>query len=454
MNAHNYGSGNVGAFLGGLPAVSPCYSPSQQLSWISDVAPGFLPTATAQQQTPLSASPSGSSRGRPVAPLQNRSPDHEQQSPERISPSSPGGKGRGAALSMRRTSSLEALAGPYLSGHWPRDSTHSQSHTHTGPCMKDQATQTPSAWAEECQEKRNSLHKRSASWGSTDQLKEFGRHRAAEAAKEQTQPLSPASIAFNGSHTVINQTQTLIPKSALIAVPATRPSPRLRNSLEGLNQEIERITIRDATDRDHTHTLTDVPDGRRAPPPHYQHSVDTQTPCNYSNSSSRSQSVSPTFTSVASDDSPCLHDNLLSDGREKDVCSGSPSSPKPNNSYMFMREPPEGCERVKAFEETHLKPQHTLPQVLCPDRNKVNFVPKSGSAFCLLRQPLLLPAAQELSLKGPTLGTGSLSPPPATCPSSSPPPASSSSSSSSSVSTRASCVASLALVRHAEENDC
>ena len=28
------------------------------------------------------------------------------------------------------------------------------------------------------------------------------------------------------------------------------------------------------------------------------------------------------------------------------------SSPKPNNSYMFKREPPEGCEKIKAFEET------------------------------------------------------------------------------------------------------
>lgn len=27
------------------------------------------------------------------------------------------------------------------------------------------------------------------------------------------------------------------------------------------------------------------------------------------------------------------------------------TSPKPNNSYMFKREPPEGCERVKVFEE-------------------------------------------------------------------------------------------------------
>lgn len=45
------------------------------------------------------------------------------------------------------------------------------------------------------------------------------------------------------------------------------------------------------------------------------------------------------------------------------------SSPKPNNSYMFKREPPEGCEKIKAFEEmrylilqraSRATPQHCL----------------------------------------------------------------------------------------------
>ncbi len=133
------------------------------------------------------------------------------------------------------------------------------------------------------------------------------------------------------------------------------------------------------------------------------------------------------------------------------------SSPKPNNSYMFKREPPEGCERVKVFtEETqwvlqcvlircficslhthycslsletmialhlhrlhswvrashrlialllllllfHLlrsRPPREIPQFLCPDRNKVNFIPKSGSAFCLVSIPKPLMPTQELN---------------------------------------------------------
>ncbi|KAG5833166.1 hypothetical protein ANANG_G00272970 [Anguilla anguilla] len=76
------------------------------------------------------------------------------------------------------------------------------------------------------------------------------------------------------------------------------------------------------------------------------------------------------------------------------------SSPKPNNSYMFKREPPEGCERVKVFEETTTRPLQEVPQFLCPDRNKVNFIPKSGSAFCLVSilKPLL--PTPERPLKG------------------------------------------------------
>ncbi|KAJ8256057.1 hypothetical protein COCON_G00199210 [Conger conger] len=138
---------------------------------------------------------------------------------------------------------------------------------------------------------------------------------------------------------------------------------------------------------------------------------------NHSDSSSRSQSVSPTFLTVTNDTgSPCSHDDLLTDGRSKDLGSNSPlpkyaSSPKPNNSYMFKREPPEGCERVKVFEETPMRPD--APQFLCPDRNKVNFIPKSGSAFCLVSilKPLL-PTPERPLKAGGGIAARSLSPAP------------------------------------------
>jgi len=46
------------------------------------------------------------------------------------------------------------------------------------------------------------------------------------------------------------------------------------------------------------------------------------------------------------------------------------------------------------------KPLHEIPAFYCPDKNKVNFIPKSGSAFCLVSilKPLL--PTQDLTLKG------------------------------------------------------
>ncbi|KAK2518867.1 hypothetical protein Q9233_012272 [Columba guinea] len=80
-----------------------------------------------------------------------------------------------------------------------------------------------------------------------------------------------------------------------------------------------------------------------------------------SNSSSRSQPGSPasflTIWNKGSEESPCSADDLLADSRDKENENNSPlpkyaASPKPNNSYKFKREPPEGCEKVKVFGES------------------------------------------------------------------------------------------------------
>lgn len=393
-----------------------CCSPSQQTSCGCSDPSAFT--------SHLSSSPSSSSPlwscGHRAKPLQT--PEHDRLSPERLSPSSPvcTDKHRlpvagswcttSSNGSIRRTSSLDALTAPYLSGHWPRDASHAP----CAPCMRDKSTQTPSAWADECGEKKRGCHKRSASCGSTDQLKEIvklrqqlQRSKHSSRHHRDKERKSP----FNGNHAAFSQSQAPIPKSVLISIPISKSSvSRFRNSVEGLNQEIERIIIRDTGDREEQLIPQEVPDGHRAPPPLCQRSIDTQTPLGTStgsNSSSRSQSISPTFLSVPSEscsDSPSPHeDETLADGREKDLAPCSPlpkyaSSPKPNNSFMFKREPPEGCERVKVFtEETQARPPREIPQFLCPDRNKVNFIPKSGSAFCLVSIPKPLMATQELN---------------------------------------------------------
>uniref|UniRef100_A0AAV2K8H2 Uncharacterized protein n=1 Tax=Knipowitschia caucasica TaxID=637954 RepID=A0AAV2K8H2_KNICA len=77
------------------------------------------------------------------------------------------------------------------------------------------------------------------------------------------------------------------------------------------------------------------------------------------------------------------------------------SSPKPNNSYMFKREPPEGCEKVKAYEESSRQSASaSAPLFSCPDKNKVNFIP-TGSAFCPVKLPGSLPLPPSAALHGP-----------------------------------------------------
>lgn len=45
--------------------------------------------------------------------------------------------------------------------------------------------------------------------------------------------------------------QSPMPKTILIPIPISKSSaPRFRNSVEGLNQEIERITIQDSTEKE------------------------------------------------------------------------------------------------------------------------------------------------------------------------------------------------------------
>ncbi|XP_035926603.1 protein FAM117B isoform X2 [Halichoerus grypus] len=322
-----------------------------------------------------------------------RSPEQSRSSPERRSPSAPvckaGDKTRPPSSSpssiIRRTSSLDTLAAPYLAGHWPRDS-----HGQAAPCMRDKATQIAKLRQQLQRSKHSSRHHRD---------------------KERQSP-------FHGNHAAINQCQAPVPKSALIPViPITKSTgSRFRNSVEGLNQEIE-IIIKETGEKEEQLIPQDIPDGHRAPPPLVQRSsstrsIDTQTPGGAdrgSNSSSRSQSVSPTsfltISNEGSEESPCSADDLLVDPRDKENGNNSPlpkyaTSPKPNNSYMFKREPPEGCERVKVFEECSPKQLHEIPAFYCPDKNKVNFIPKSGSAFCLVSilKPLL--PTPDLTLKG------------------------------------------------------
>lgn len=187
----------------------------------------------------------------------------------------------------------------------------------------------------------------------------------------------------------------------------TVPKPsisRVPSSMEGINHELEKVFIRDNGEKEELKSL-EVPDGRRAPFPPQQRSgssrgVDAQTPSapgRSSSCSSLSPCPSPACPPGSHDGSPYSTEELLDD-RDKDSGTSSPlpkfaSSPKPNNSYMFKREPPEGCEKIKAFEEMSSRPPQASsapPLFSCPDKNKVNFIP-TGSAFCPVKLPLAPP---------------------------------------------------------------
>uniref|UniRef100_G3PHH1 Glucocorticoid induced 1a n=1 Tax=Gasterosteus aculeatus aculeatus TaxID=481459 RepID=G3PHH1_GASAC len=278
-----------------------------------------------------------------------------------------------SSSAIRRTSSLDAITGPYLTGQWPRDS-----HGPYPSCMKDKATQTPGLWIDEGAE-QGSPHQRSASWGSADHLKEIAKLRLQLQRSKQVirhnKDREQSMPAFQPQGT----------SSALSTIPLPKPFIcKVPSSVEGISHELESVFIRE--NWDHGIQAMDVVDGRRAPFPLHRNSrsgdtrdTDTQAPS--SGSSSPSPRPSSSDHAHSPDGSPCSAEEI-----DKDSVCSSPlpkfaTSPKPNNSYMFKREPPEGCERVKVFEELVSGRSKGFPLFSCPDKNKVNFIPR-GSAFC------------------------------------------------------------------------
>ncbi|KAM8967239.1 glucocorticoid-induced transcript 1 protein [Pelodytes ibericus] len=384
-------------------------------------SPSRSPSASVGSNT--DPGPHSPSNGTPPSPLlhHHSSPEaarvrrRRSTSPDRRSDGSPGGRAERsnsqhlrASHTIRRTSSLDTITGQYLTGHWPRDP-----HVRYVSCMNDKSTQTPSCWVEEGTEKK-STHQRSASWGSADQLKEIAKLRQQlQRTKNGSRHIKEkdSQLPLQGNH--VNHSPTPITRSipvptASISVPKSICS-RTPYNVEGISPELEKVFIKESSERDGVKSL-EIPDGRRAPlPSSYRssstRSIDTQTPSVHERSSSCSSNHSPCASPCpheSQEGSPCSADDLLYD-RDKDSGSSSPlpkyaSSPKPNNSYMFKREPPEGCERVKVFEEMSTRLPASTALFSCPDKNKVNFIP-TGSAFCPVKLLGPLLPAPDLTLK-------------------------------------------------------
>ncbi|XP_056115476.1 glucocorticoid-induced transcript 1 protein [Rhinichthys klamathensis goyatoka] len=265
------------------------------------------------------------------------------------------GKARSAS---RQPLSLDKLPEQYLIGQWPREPYQPQPS-----CMSDKATQTPGFWTEDGGEVN--VHKRSASWGSADHLIEIAKLRQ----QLQRSLQGSCNIKENEEVTQLNQVQPKRLTASSTNMIHSRPLIcRMPSYSDCINQELESVFICEDWGREEEKPL-EVRDGGRAPVPplhhgdlHHTHSTETQMSC-----------------------SPCFCCSPPAD-TDKDYRNGSPlpqfsSSPKPNNSYTFKREPPEGCEKVKVFEDLITCRTQGFPIFSCPDRNKVNFTP-SGSAFC------------------------------------------------------------------------
>ncbi|XP_033911207.3 protein FAM117A-like isoform X1 [Acipenser ruthenus] len=281
---------------------------------------------------------------------------------------------------IRRTLSLDTIVGPYLQGQWPRELEGHDLY------LNDKATQTPSFWFEDSPgRKGSSTHKRSASWGSAEHLREFAK------LKQQLQQRGKQSMR-NGWERELHPplpgdlSTAQAPSPPDPQTPMSRLTPRLRRSVEGLNLELEGVFVKQQAEKEISRIL-DIPDGHRAPVP----------PQRYSSGCQSESSPAPLSLSLSRSPSPGLGP-VRDTAPDLDRDSGCPSpvlllssSPGPNNSYSFKREPPEGCERVRVCEETV---PHCLGQAFlhssCPDKNKVNFIP-TGSAFCpvSLLKPLL-----------------------------------------------------------------
>ncbi|XP_036123586.1 protein FAM117A isoform X4 [Molossus molossus] len=265
---------------------------------------------------------------------------------------------------VRRTFSLDTILSSYLLGQWPRDADGAFTC-----CTNDKATQI------------------------TKLKQQLQRTKLSRSGKEKERG-SP----LQGDHAV-RGTLRASPLSFPSGSPVLRLSPCLHRSLEGLNQELEEVFVKEQGEEELLRIL-DIPDGHRAPAPPQSGSCDHPLlllePGNLDSSPSMPlASPQPSgqasreehrgaveeLASIPNDKaSPPGHPAFLEDGSPSPVLAFA-SSPRPNHSYVFKREPPEGCERVRVFEEATSPGPDLAFLTSCPDKNKVHFNP-TGSAFC------------------------------------------------------------------------
>ncbi|KFM69668.1 Glucocorticoid-induced transcript 1 protein, partial [Stegodyphus mimosarum] len=339
---------------------------------------------------------------------------------------------------IRRTASVDTI---YLLGQWQRDALYL---SYCGRLMMDRATQTPEEF--EDTDRRLSQKKCSAASGETLEMKFIrqrlqrtnhtsrltgpssshqrqspihGDHFAISSSAcggGTTSPILPSisphhqvshgmpHAASNGNNASATYSSFASASNSSRALPIPIPDipkpliPRMRSSVEGLNQEIERIVLREISSNegdDTDRTLEPTPEGHRAPIADLfrnTQSVDTQTPfdrndsCHSSNSSnSGSQSVSPVVPIMPGqmDSSRPSSAEESKDSVSPDLEGNSKLATSPHINKFLAREPPDGCEKVKIAEETRNLPGVGELQEFGCLKPSMNFVllPSQRSAF-------------------------------------------------------------------------
>lgn len=307
---------------------------------------------------------------------------------------------------MRRTASLDTL-------NSPRDL-----HSYCGRPMVDRATQTPEDWKQ--MERIKYVQKTLASGDSLEmKTSQYIRQRLQRTTGGRT---SPRWSPVQGDHHLglaSGQGWSPSAQTGPMTIPAQGATggqsgpargasvPRMRNSVEGLNQEIERLVLKGISaagaEAELERVMGPTPEGHRAPIAELFHStcsVDTQTPCgnsshrlpNRGTSSASSQPESPECDKSASPD--C------------DVSSHtSKLGTSPRINKFLAREPPDGCEKVKIVDENRKGvPAGSSEVADGVSKPSSQFVlrPSQSSAFCpLVRSPF--PGIQRPGVMDPFL---------------------------------------------------
>ncbi|CAH0554868.1 unnamed protein product [Brassicogethes aeneus] len=263
---------------------------------------------------------------------------------------------------IRRTASLDTI---YLKGHWPRD----HFFWHTGTLQINKSTQTEdSDYIEsrkiQCISESGDKVEKVMAWQKIKGNREpLSRHGSPDTLNTSSQTLASS---------ILSPTMKAIPMN----IPC-KPMPKssMRNSVEGLNQEIERIVLKTCTVGmqfgadgdmldDYRKFSQSTPEGHRAPHPDMfraaarSRSVNTQTPNDFSEGSSAGSSPDREIGKLGT---------------------------SPHINRFLAREPPDGCERVSLKSLDDELPKQPTAVVAQQPLTMFKLRSSLGSAFQLLQ---------------------------------------------------------------------